>query len=281
MTAKKSRRRILQLTGSAALLSLAGCASLTDNALDSQEEQQTTTAADSQQNTSGTTTAENIDQSPDEGNGDSSQAVTRKSEEIVKPAGALMDAPVEETDSTYAVMGSSDASAKVTFYGNWKCPYTQEFAVGGFLDEIVREYVTPGDLQIEYRSLAYLGGEPFLGEDAPLSAQAGLAAWDTDPDNYWSYFAYVFKNQPQERFDWGTTAQMKVFAEEAGIEDVEALTTAIEQETYLEDVKATTEAAGEVNVSTVPRLVFEDGTMVRPTVDAEKTRAEIEAAIEN
>lgn len=277
MTGKKSRRRILQLTGSAALLSLAGCASLTDSALDNQEEQQTTTAAESQQ----TTTAENIDQSPDEGNGDSSQAVTRKSEEIVKPAGALMDAPVEETDSTYAVMGSSDASAKITLYGNWKCPYTQEFVVGGFLDEIVREYVTPGDVQIEYRALAFLGGEPFLGEDAPLSAQAGLAAWDADPENYWTYFAYVFKNQPQERFDWGTKEQMKVFAEEAGISDTAALTTAIEQDAYLADVEATTEAAGEVNVSTVPRLVFEDGTMVRPTVDAEKTRAEIEAAVEN
>ncbi|WP_336360064.1 DsbA family protein [Haladaptatus sp. ZSTT2] len=280
MTEKKSRRRILQLTGSAALLSLAGCASLTDNALDSQEEQQTTTAAESQQTTA-TTTAENIDQSPDEGNGDSTQAVTRKSEEIVKPAGAIMDAPVEDTDSTYAVMGSSDADAKITFYGNWKCPYTQEFAVGGFLDEIVREYVKPGDLQIEYRALAFLGGEPFLGEDAPLSAQAGLAAWDTDPENYWTYFAYVFKNQPQERFDWGTKEQMKVFAEEAGIADVEAFTTALDQETYLGDVEATTEAAAEVNVSTVPRLVFEDGTMVRPTVDAEKTRAQIEAAIEN
>ncbi|WP_276246456.1 MULTISPECIES: thioredoxin domain-containing protein [unclassified Haladaptatus] len=281
MTQKKSRRRILQLTGGAALFGLAGCSSIADMGDDQYQADNTPADNQSQQTQTQTTTQESIDQSPDDGeNNGESQAVTRKSEEIVQPAGAVLDAPVEDTDSTYAVMGSADASAKMTLYGNWKCPYTQEFAVGGFLDEIVREYVEPGDLQIEYRSLSYLGGEPFLGPDAPLSAQAGLAAWNEDPENYWTYFAYVFKNQPQERFDWGTVPQMKLFAEEAGISNVEAFTSALENDEYLSAVEATTEAAAEVNVATVPRIVFEDGTTVRPTVDPDETRSEIEAQID-
>jgi protein-disulfide isomerase len=189
----------------------------------------------------------------------------------------LASVPTPDGRSRYARMGHDDASVTATLYGNWKCPYTQEFALN-LLPEVVDRFVRPGDLAIEYRSLAYLSGDPFLGADAPRASRAGLAVWDIDPQAFWSYFAHVFANQPQERYEWAQPSLLLRFAEAAGVRNRSQLRRSIETGAYAGPVQTTTQAAADRDITTVPRLVV-DGTITAPTVDFQSTLSQIEQAI--
>ena len=124
-------------------------------------------------------------------------------------AGAVATAPIPDSPSEfrYATMGSADADVTVTYFGSWKCPYCAQFGTG-MLSQLVMDYVEPGTIALEFRNLAYFGGDPFLGPDAPAAGQAGLAVWNTDPASYWAFHEYVFRNQPPESDQWATTERL-------------------------------------------------------------------------
>ena len=192
---------------------------------------------------------------------------------------AVANAPVPSDPSAYqyATMGTGKPS-QVTYYGSWKCPYCAEFSQG-FLNEIVTEYVEPNGLPLTYRGLAYAGGEPFLGPDAPRATRAGLAVWDLAPKSYWGYHEYVFANQPPESEQWATTDQLVTFAEQAGIERTGELRSRIESGRYKTAVRDTAAAAQQASVESTPTLVI-DGQAVSPLNEQERTRQLLEQVAE-
>lgn len=185
----------------------------------------------------------------------------------------LPDAPGEYT---YAVIGSPEASPTVTYYGNWKCPHCARFNTG-FFGELVSEYVRPGAIAIEYRNLTYIGGEPFLGPDAPAAARAGLAVWNDDPDSYWSFHEHVFANQPPERNAWATADRLVAFADAAGVSEPEVIRTAIRNAKYESALRETTTAAQNAGVTGTPTLVI-DGQAVS-ALDRAVVKSRIEETI--
>ncbi|MFB6083566.1 MAG: DsbA family protein [Halorientalis sp.] len=188
----------------------------------------------------------------------------------------IPDAPGEYR---YAVMGRADAAATVTYFGSWKCPICARFGEG-LLPELVADYVVPGDLRIEFRDVATLGGEPFLGPDAPNAGQAGLAVWNIDPGTYWRYHEVVFRNQPPEAKRWATPRRLEAFARAAGVSDPGAVRSAVENDAYADALRATDRRAQELGVSGTPTLVIGD-RLVSPVGNRRRTRTYIEDAIAN
>ncbi|WP_114579598.1 DsbA family protein [Saliphagus sp. LR7] len=189
--------------------------------------------------------------------------------------GPVANAPVPDdpTSATYAMTGSADQPT-VTYYGNWKCPYCADFSMG-FLGNIVTDYVEPGDISLQFRSLAYIDGKPFLGPDAPRAAQAGLAAWNVDPETYWPYHEYVFANQPPESETWATTDKLVSFAEEAGVTETGQFRTKIQEQAYESPIWQTSQVAADADVSGTPALII-DGETVNPLSDEQRIRTLIE-----
>ncbi|MXR43067.1 thioredoxin domain-containing protein [Halobaculum sp. WSA2] len=189
--------------------------------------------------------------------------------------GPVANAPIPDDPRsfTYARTGSADRPT-VTYYGNWKCPYCADFSTG-FLGDIITDYVEPGDVNLQFRALAYIDGEPFLGPDAPRAAQAGLAAWNVGPETYWRYHEYVFANQPPESATWATTDKLVSFAEEAGVPETGQLRTKIQEQAYESPIRETSQAAADAGVSGTPALVI-DGETVNPLSDEQRTRTLIE-----
>lgn len=204
----------------------------------------------------------------------STESVTIQSPDI-----SLSDVPLPEERTQYARMGTSDATATATVYGNWKCPYTQEFVLNQ-LPEVVDRFVRPGDLALEFRALSYQSGEPFLGPDAPRAARAGLSVWDVDPKSYWSYFAHVFANQPQERREWAQPSLLVRFAEKSGVNGTQQVEQSIRSNAYAGPVQSTTGAASDLGIATVPRI-FANEEITAPTVDFESTLSQLESAVGN
>jgi protein-disulfide isomerase len=175
-------------------------------------------------------------------------------------------------------MGSADAEVTVTYFGSWKCPYCAQFSTG-MLSQLVTDYVDPGTITLEFRDLAYIGGEPFLGPDAPAAGQAGLAVWNAEPASYWSFHEYVFQNQPPEREQWATAEQLVEFARSAGVSKTEAVRTAIQENQYEDALRATGRAASDSGVNSTPTLLI-DGTTINPLGNEDRTRRLIEDAAE-
>ncbi|AKU09524.1 DsbA family protein [Haloferax gibbonsii] len=262
------RRSILKLSGVAAIASLSGCASFAKEANTGgadtptgQPEQQTTTPQPETRTAAGNET-------------DANASVEMRPKTVSDPSFELQTGalPSLQTDARYPTIGTADTT--VTVYGSWKCPYTQEFVRRQF-GGLVEDFVATGDLSIEFRNVAYMDGEPYLGPDAPRASEAGLAVWNIDPESFWTYFSYVFANQPQERRDWATTENLVRFAEAADANGIDQIRRAIRSRAYAQSVQLSADSAAELDITTVPR-VASDGGVTAPTVDPEATREQLE-----
>lgn len=184
--------------------------------------------------------------------------------------------PDEPADHPYAVMGASDAPVPVVYYGSWKCPYCAEFSTG-FLHDIATEYVETGDVTLQFRGIAYLGGSTFLGPDAPTATRAGLSVWKHDPGTYWTFHEFVFENQPPEAKQWATTETMVQFADGAGVDGTDAVRNALENDAYERLLVRTANAAESAGVRGTPMLVV-NGTILN-ALDESEVRTAIENAL--
>ncbi|WP_254537461.1 DsbA family protein [Halomarina litorea] len=234
-----SRRRLLLAGGSAAAVGLSGCLGLGGDAPDDPNETSGSNGTDAGGNGSAsTTTPAEVD-------------------------GPIANAPVpnDPGEFTYARMGSGDLPT-FTYFGNWKCPFCARFSVD-ILGDLVTQYVASGRLDMEYRGLAYVNGEPFLGPDAPRATRAGLAVWAVDPERYWPYHEYVMANQPSEAREWATADRLVEFARAAGVSDPEAVRERLDDEAFERAVEETSARASELELRGTPSLLV-DGTVVSP-----------------
>lgn len=177
----------------------------------------------------------------------------------------------------YATIGAVDAGATITYYGSYKCPFCAQFSTG-MLRELIRDYVEPGNLAIIYRNIAYLGGEPFLGSDAPNAGHAGLAVYNNEPGTYLDYHEYVFENQPPESQQWATADRLTEFARAAGVSNPGVVRSAVEESRYSAAPQETEAAAQEAGIRGTPALVV-GGSSFNPLASPEQTRQAIENAI--
>lgn len=275
-----NRRRLLELSGTALLASVAGCASIVKERANGEATRTTTdgapTSAPERTNTTTAATEGDVSNADDANSSAETAAppLTVDSPDVTFSRSLLPDDP---GDFEYARLGGADAPVTATLYGNWKCPYTREFVLDA-MEDVVAEFVDPGDVALEFRALSYRNGEPFLGDDAPRAARAGLEVWRSSPERYWSYFASVFTNQPDEIDEWATTDNLLRLAEAAEISDLDAVGEAIVSGDHRDAVRATTERAAARNVTSVPRLATRTA-VTAPTVDIEDTRRQLRRAV--
>lgn len=274
-----TRRRFLAVAGTALAGTLGGCATFVDGFNNAQ----TTTGDDPVRTTVNNTTRTRTTTSTSTET--STERSTTTEESMPEPESVSIDEPtifdaaipLPDSPSThpYPVMGTPSESPTATVYGNWKCPYTQAF-VRSTLPSLVDDYVRPGDVAIEYRSVAYQHDEPFLGPDAPRATRAGLAAWRIDPAAFWPYFAYVFGNQPPESVAWAQPDILSRFASRAGVDPVTRFEQRVQRRTDRDLVRDTVRDFNRLDAPGVPRVVTAT-TVTAPTVDEAATRDQFQA----
>lgn len=182
---------------------------------------------------------------------------------------ATVAIPEASGEATYATMGTG--GPVITYFGSWKCPSCASFSTG-FLRDIVTEYIEPGRARLRFRGVAYTpSGDPYLGADAPRATRAGLAVWNVEPENYWPYHELVMTEQPPEDETWATTDRVVEFARVAGVGDVQAVRSHVENKQYTQPIQSTTNAAAKAKIQGTPALLI-DGETVVPTRDKQRTR---------
>lgn len=278
-----NRRQLLALAGTAVTGMLGGCATFVDGFGNDQTTTgdppvDTTTHNSRQSPTTDSTTPES--QTTESTTTDDSMPEP-DSVSISEPTIFTDDIPLPETPTahSYAVMGTPSDAPTATIYGNWKCPFTQAF-VSDMLPDLVEEYVRPGDAAIEFRAVAYHADQPFLGPDAPRATRAGLAAWHTDPANYWDYFAYVFDNQPPESVAWAQPDILTRFGSQSGITPLPQFQQRFQGQTDIDLLETTVRDFDRLGAHAVPRVVTADA-VTAPTVDRAATRNQFRRLVDD
>ncbi|WP_109471465.1 DsbA family protein [Ornithinimicrobium cavernae] len=148
---------------------------------------------------------------------------------------------------------AGDDVPAVHIYEDFQCPWC------GLLEEVSGEAFTEaalaGDIQLTYTLMSFLDGN--LGNDSSLRA-ANAAMCADEQGAFVDYHATVFAGQPPNEGDGWTDEQLTGFAEDAGVEDIEAFTACVEAGTHNDYVTDMQTRSNQEGVSGSPR-VFIDG----------------------
>lgn len=106
-------------------------------------------------------------------------------------------------------------SAKVTLieFADFQCPFCRDFALNT-LPVIINDYVRPGKVRMELRTLT------FIGPDSETAARAGAAAGEQDLE--WNFTNLFYFNQGQENSGYVTDEFIDGLYAAAGVDEEKA-----------------------------------------------------------
>ncbi|WP_435362223.1 hypothetical protein [Haloarchaeobius sp. DFWS5] len=167
---------------------------------------------------------------------------------------SLADAPVPGNADylDYPVMGTDSDNPTLTVYGNFVYPNTRKFAMNN-LPEIMEEYVLSGDLNVEFRSIAYPDGH-YLNttEGEERLAQLALGTWDKDWSSYWGLFEYLFENQGD--FEWGSYSEARSLLNQNDVRTYGWIPALAGDDEWSDEVVDSRRAAADAGLSYVPQV---------------------------
>jgi protein-disulfide isomerase len=147
--------------------------------------------------------------------------------------------------------GGSDVPA-VHIYEDFQCPWC------GLLErtsgEAFVEAAERGEIQLTYTLMSFLDGN--LGNDSSIrSANAAMCA--DEQGKFVPFHQALYATQPEEGAGW-TDQDLIATAEQVGVEDIDAFTGCLEDETHFDYVRDMQTRSNQEGVSGSPR-VFIDG----------------------
>ncbi|WP_231186411.1 thioredoxin domain-containing protein [Haladaptatus sp. DYF46] len=174
-------------------------------------------------------------------------------------APSVSGAPVpDDTDLKYATMGTDVDNPTATVFGNFKCPYTQNF-VNNNLKDVIDEYVSTGQLNIEFRALAlqppgtssHGSSTYYISSSDPRISEVALSAWNEQPGEYWDFFEMMFDDRVSGTVTYG---EMRNHLESAGVGDRSEIISNAKDGDYNNAIDQTADVAGSYGVSFTPTM---------------------------
>lgn len=189
-------------------------------------------------------------------------------------AATLSDVPVpDNTSMMYPTMGTDAENPTATLYGNYKCPFTQEF-VKNVLPEIVEEHVKTGKMNVRFRTISYepygrgsthgTSTDAFISDSDPTISATGLGVWEQDPESYWKYFETMFSELVSGTVTpESLTSRMK----QSGVDNIDEIVAQTENGKYDGLVKDSHDQALDLKMKHTPTFEMAESTLTGPGLD--------------
>jgi protein-disulfide isomerase len=100
-------------------------------------------------------------------------------------------------------LGDPKAPVRVVEFADLQCPFCRQYTLST-LPRLVQDYVRPGKVRMEFRSLA------FIGPDSVRAARVAQAA--AQQDKLWNFVDVAYFNQGKENSGWATDATLRRLA---------------------------------------------------------------------
>jgi protein-disulfide isomerase len=105
------------------------------------------------------------------------------------------------------VLGSPNAPIRLIEYADPQCPYCAEYTLN-VMPTLIRDYVRPGKVQLEFRGLWFLGQDS--GTALATATAAGLQ------NRFWNVIDLLYRNQGTENTGWVTDSLLRSIVTAAG-----------------------------------------------------------------
>lgn len=109
-------------------------------------------------------------------------------------------------------LGAADAPVTVEEYSDFQCPYCRQ-AAETLLPPLKEQYIPNGQVRVVFHPVAFLGQESLIAAEAALCAQ--------DQGQFWPYHDKLFASQAGENRGTFSSANLKRFARELGLNESE------------------------------------------------------------
>lgn len=172
--------------------------------------------------------------------------------------------PVHFSYKKYPVMGNPNAPVKMVEFGDYRCPYCQNFDQT-VLPSIKKNYIDKGKVAYYFINVAVLG---------PGSVRAALAAeyvYYHKPNSFWKYHEAIYAHQGSEKTTWATPQYLTMLAAET-IPKISAgkMLHAINQQKYLKAVNKQRQKGAQLGIKQTPTIYINGLKMDSVTYDSLK-----------
>ena len=165
-------------------------------------------------------------------------------------------------------LGDPKAPVRVIEFADLQCPFCRDYSLNT-MPTIVQDYVRPGKVRMEFRSLA------FIGDDSVRAARVANAA--AQQNKLWNFVDVTYFNQGKENSGWATDATLKRLATAAGV-NVNRAFAARDGAAVTGALKAADTLATRSGVQSTPTFLVGRGSNLK-AVDAAGLPAAIKAAV--
>jgi protein-disulfide isomerase len=159
-------------------------------------------------------------------------------------------------------LGLPDAPVTLVEWADMQCPFCAEWS-GQTFDELVRDYVRPGKVRLEFH------GMDFVGPDSERGLRFVLAA--AEQDRLWNVVHLLFANQGEENSGWLTDEVLTSVGRASGL-DVDQAFADLDGDAVAARRDAAAASAEQYGISTTPS--FAAGRTGRPFEVIELTSLE-------
>jgi protein-disulfide isomerase len=175
--------------------------------------------------------------------------IQRSRPEEVPLAAQEVPASAGANGSGYVLAGTPAAGAPtVDIWLDYQCPYCKEFEAAA--GQAYVDLASSGQATVVVHTLTFLDNN--LGNEASQLAAEGAAAADAQ-GKFAEYTQVVFANQPDEGVGY-TIADLRGFAEEAGVADLDAWQADVEGHAYRDYVDSIEDSMEDNGVSGTPTV---------------------------
>lgn len=181
--------------------------------------------------------------------------------------------PANLGDDNSVVVGEDSAPVTVAIYEDFQCPTCAKFESAN--REQLADWVADGDVQIQYRPVAFLDSYSTDNYSTRATNAAG-AVVNADPDAFQDFHDLLFENQPDEGGAGLTDDELISYAVEAGVSE-DDVRDAVENQTYADWAAQITEDASTAEVAHTPTVLV-DGTAL-DEVTKKALKSAVEAAL--
>jgi protein-disulfide isomerase len=147
-------------------------------------------------------------------------------------------------------LGSPQATVTMIEYADLQCPICRQYAQD-FFPTLVREYVRPGRVRMEFRGLA------FLGADSEKALRHTLAAGNQN--RLWDFQDGLYARQGEENSGWVTDELLREVGDSIPGLDVDRVAADSESEAVSTEIAQTQQQATEAEVPGTPWFFLQVG----------------------
>jgi protein-disulfide isomerase len=144
-------------------------------------------------------------------------------------------------------LGTPNAPVKVVEFADLQCPFCRDYSLTQ-MPSIVRNYVKPARVSMEFQSLA------FIGPDSVRAARVAQAA--ASQGKLWNFVDLMYRNQGKENSGYVTEEFIESVARAAGVKDIAQFNRERKSKEAEAEVERTTAQAAKLGFSGTPSFAI-------------------------